>query len=320
MLQINHLIGEITLATRRNATNLLGLLILATSLLSLFAQSSVAQAGNAEKKTVVCSTTQIADFTRNIVGDRWEVICVLAAGEDPHTYETGTDDSANVARADLCLDNGWHLEGQDWMRKLAEESGKPIQSCIEGISPLELDEEDGVVNDPHAWFSPANAAIYVSNIVKAVSRVDPDHAEEYEARAQLYKTQLVALDNWIRRQLTALPANQRVLITHHDAFGYFCQRYQFKSLSPFGWTTAELTDLGIDQKQKVVEEIRDSAVKAIFFETSIDEKTIRLIANEAGVEIGGKLFSDAMGAEDTAGETYIGMMRENVLTIVQSLK
>lgn len=289
--------------------------------LSSFGPASIAgQEENRDKKIVVCSTTQVADFARNVVGDRWEVICVLAAGEDPHTYETGTDDSANVARADLCLDNGWHLEGQDWMRKLAEESGKPIQSCIEGVNPLELNDDDGFVNDPHAWFSPANAAIYVSNIVKAVSQIDPEHADEYEARAQLYKTQLVALDNWIRRQLTVLPANQRVLITHHDAFGYFCQRYQFKPVSPFGWTTAELTDLGIDQKQKVVTEIRDAAVKAIFVETSIDPKTIRLIAREAGVEIGGKLFSDAMGAEDTAGETYIGMMRENVLTIVQSLK
>ena len=308
------------MATLKYTTKYFCLLFLIANLLGLAVQTTVAQEGNTDKKIVVCSTTQVADFTRNIVGDRWEVICVLAAGEDPHTYETGTDDSANVARADLCLDNGWHLEGHDWMRSLAEESGKPIQSCIEGVNPLELKEEDGVVNDPHAWFSPANAAIYVNNIVKAVSQIDPEHADEYEARAQLYKTELVALDNWIRRQLTALPANQRVLITHHDAFGYFCQRYQFESFSPFGWTTAELTDLGVDQKQKVVKEIRDSAVKAIFVETSIDAKTIQLIAKEAGVVIGGKLYSDAMGPEDSAGETYIGMMRENVLTIVQSLK
>lgn len=311
---------ENPLATTNYATKVLSFLLLLFTLLGWTTQTTFAQERNRDKKIVVCSTTQVADFTRNVVGDRWEVICVLAAGEDPHTYETGTDDSANVARADLCLDNGWHLEGQDWMRRLAEESGKPIQSCIEGVSPLELKEDEGLVNDPHAWFSPANAAIYVNNIVKAVSQVDPDHADEYEARAQLYKTQLVALDNWIRRRLTVLPANQRVLITHHDAFGYFCQRYQFESFSPFGWSTAELTDLGVDKKQKVVEEIRDSAVKAIFVETSIDAKTIQLIAKEAGVVIGGKLYSDAMGAEDSAGETYLGMMRENVLTIVQSLK
>ena len=283
--------------------------------------SAVAQEKAAKKKIVVCSTTQVADFARQIVGDRWEVICVLAPGEDPHTYETGPDDTGNVARADLCLDNGWNLEGHDWMRKMAESEGKPINSCIEGVQPLKLDEGDGeIVKDPHAWFSPANAAIYVNNIVAAVSKVDPDNAEEYEARGMLYKTQLVALDNWVRRQLTSLAANQRVLITHHDAFGYFCDRYKFENFSPFGWSTADFADLGVDKKQKVIESIRDKAVKAIFIETTIDERTITLIAKEAGVVVGGNLYSDAMGAAGSAGETYMGMMRENVLTIVQSLK
>lgn len=303
---------------RQRATSVLSSLFVVSLLLGL--GSSVADAQAERRKVVVCSTTQVADFTRNIVGDRWEVICVLAAGEDPHTYETGTDDAADVARADLCLDNGWHLEGQDWMRRLADNSGKPIQSCIEGVEPLQLEGEDELVKDPHAWFNPANAAIYVDNIVKAVSRVDPEHASEYQARALLYKTQLVAVDSWIKRQLTQLPSNQRVLITHHDAFGYFCKRYQFSSVSPFGWTTAELTDLGVNKKKEVVDRIRESAVKAIFVETTIDEKTIKLIAREAGVEIGGKLYSDAMGEEGSAGESYLGMMRENVLTIVQSLK
>ena len=101
--------------------------------------SAVAQEKAAKKKIVVCSTTQVADFARQIVGDRWEVICVLAPGEDPHTYETGPDDTGNVARADLCLDNGWNLEGHDWMRKMAESEGKPIKSCIEGVQPLKLD-------------------------------------------------------------------------------------------------------------------------------------------------------------------------------------
>ncbi len=302
-----------------NATSIL-LSLLAFAWVSCSNQLAPSQEPSVEKKVVVCSTTQVADFTRNVVGDRWDVICVLAPAEDPHTYETGPDDAADVSSSDLCLDNGWNLEGRDWMRGMAEEAGKPIHSCIEGVNALELEDHEVTIKDPHAWFSPANAAIYIDNIVKAVSSVDPDHAMEYEARAMLYKTQLVALDNWIQRQLSILPSNQRVLISHHDAFGYFCNRYQFKSFSPFGWTTAELTDLGVDQRQKVVESIRDYAVKAIFVETTIDEKTIRLIAREAGVVIGGKLYSDAMGTKDSAGETYIGMMRENVLTIVQSLK
>ncbi|MDB4778208.1 zinc ABC transporter substrate-binding protein [bacterium] len=305
---------------RIDQTTTILLSLLAFAWVSCLNQYASSQEPAGEKKVVVCSTTQVADFTRNVVGDRWKVICVLAPAEDPHTYETLPEDAANVTNADLCLDNGWNLEGRDWMRGMADAAGKPIHSCIEGVQALELQDHDQTIKDPHAWFSPANAAIYIDNIVKAVSSVDPDNAMEYKARAMLYKTQLVALDNWIQRQLSTLPSNQRVLISHHDAFGYFCARYQFKSFSPFGWTTAELTDLGVDQRQKVVESIRDLAVKAIFVETTIDEKTIKLVAREAGVVIGGKLYSDAMGTKNSAGETYIGMMRENVLTIVQSLK
>lgn len=274
----------------------------------------------AEKKTAVCSTTQVADFTRNIVGDRWNVVCILSAGEDPHTYPGRLSDAKLVATADLCLQNGWNLEGHGWMEKLAVQAGKPIRSCVDGIEPLELEEDGETVKDPHAWLDPANAATYVNNILAGVSEVDPEHAEEYAARAELYKIQLVALNNWINRQLVTLPANQRVLITHHDAFGYFCNRYQFKSASPVGWTTGEMSDLGVGRRKAIVDQIRDLGVKAIFVESTVNEEVIAGIAKEAGAVVGGKLYSDAMGEPGSAGETYIGMMRENILKIVQSLK
>ena len=130
---------------------LIGLLILCGGV-PLAAQSEP------EKKRVVCSTTQIADFARQVMGDQWQVDCVLAAGQDPHTYQTTTADARLVAKADLCLENGWHLEGNEWMRKLAENAGCPVVTCIRGIEPLEIDEEGQTVYDPHAWFRPDNAA------------------------------------------------------------------------------------------------------------------------------------------------------------------
>jgi manganese/iron transport system substrate-binding protein len=290
----------------------------ASLLLTLF---SLSPAQTPDKKLVViCSTTQVADLARQVIGDRWEVQCVLGAEEDPHTYEVGADDNAAVSRADLCLENGWNLEGNQWMRRMAENANKPIVTCVEGVTPIQLDEHGQTVMDPHAWFDPANAWIYVKNIRDAVSKLDPPHASEYAARAELYKFQLEALNRWIQQQVNQIPKNRRVLVTHHDAFGYFCKKYGFRPASPIGWTTAELVDVSLEQRQEVVRKIRETGVKAIFVETSLNKELLVQIADEAGVAIGGRLYSDAMGSAESAGATYIGMMRENVLIIVNNLK
>ena len=287
------------------------------------------KAEDAQKKVIVCSTTQIADFARQIVGDRCEVKCILAAGQDPHLHQITQRDKQLVAEADLLLENGWHLEGKEWMRTMAKSAGKEaaLVTCVTGIEPLRLQEEgEGgeplIVEDPHAWFSPCNAATYVPNILNGVEQIEPAHQDEFRARAQLYLEQLRTLDLWAKRQFNSIPPNRRVLVTSHDAFNYFCQSYDFTSAAPEGWSTANEVGAGVtaDSQRKTIESIRQHGVKAIFVETSVNKKLIRSIAEEAGVEIGGELYSDSMGAPGTAGETYIGMMRENVLTIVNALK
>ncbi|TWT29304.1 metal ABC transporter solute-binding protein, Zn/Mn family [Blastopirellula retiformator] len=272
------------------------------------------------KPLVVCSTTQVADFARQVVGDRMEVRSILAAGQDPHVYEIKPNDAALVSRALLCFDNGWHLEGADWMRKLAENAKKPITSCVTGATPLEI--PGGAAHDPHAWFSPANAAVYVRNIRDAVSEQDPKHRDEYHARAQLYLDQLRTLDGWIRRQLNVIPVEKRILVTSHDAFNYFCRDYQFKAATPVGWSTGSEVGGGVtpERRSETVNSIRQFGVRSIFVETSVSPQLIRQIADEAGVSIGGELYSDSMGPAGSAGETYFGMMRENVLTIASGLR
>ncbi len=274
-----------------------------------------------QRMTIVCSTTQTADFAQHVVGDIWEVFCVLAPGQDPHLYQIKPDDSKLIAQADLCINNGWHLEGKDWMKTLAEDAGKPMVTCITGVKPYELDEDEGIVKDPHAWFSPTNAAIYVQNIRRAVSNLDPAHADEYKARTELYISQLRTLHAWIQKQVNQLPANRRVLVTSHDAFNYFCRQYGFTAQSPAGWSTGEVAAGSTPQRrQQTVQSIKAAGVKAIFVETSVNPTLIEEIAKDAGVKVGGKLYSDSMGQSGTAGESYIGMMRENVLKIVQALK
>lgn len=272
-----------------------------------------------DKKTILCSTTQIADFARQIVGDRCEVKCVLAPGEDPHTYEPGGNDLTDCAKADLCLRNGWNLEGNSWMKRIADENNKKVVACIEGVKPRVLEEHGKEVQDPHAWLTPSNALIYVNNIRDAVCELEPEHANEFRMRAEMYRLQLMGLDRWIRQNLSQIRQNRRVLISHHDAFGYFCDAYGFTAESPVGWTTGELTELSLADRQTLVKSIRERGVPTIFVETSTNNELLSGIAKDAGIQIGQPLYSDAMGPKDSAAETYIGMMRENVIRIVAGL-
>jgi len=249
------------------------------------AKSTVAQ--EPKKKIIVCSTTQIADFARNVVGDLWEVQCVLGPGQDPHNYRTTTNDSAAVAGADLCLENGWNLEGHGWMSTLAKNAGKPIKTCVDGVKALSTDEEGSSVEDPHAWMDANNAWVYVKNIRDAVTEIDSDNAATYEARADLYRLQLKSLNLWIGKQVGQIPAERRILVSHHDAFGYFCEAYNFTAISPKGWTTGELAGMNPQKIPAIVEQIRAQGVKSVFIETTLNREMVEQIAREAGVEIGG---------------------------------
>lgn len=296
--------------------------LLATRYLAILAIFACCPVSGAEKLKIVCSTTQVADFVRQVVGDRCEVKSILSAGQDPHLYRIRPQDAKLVAAADICFDNGLHLEGKDWMRSLAKDAGRPIVSCAVGVEPLKLEDAGESDTDPHAWFTPKNASVYVRNILKEVVKHDPDHKAAYEARAKLYLDELRVLHAWILEQVNQIPPQKRVLVTSHDAFGYFCREYGFRSQAPTGWSTDQEIGGGAtpERIRATAKAIRDQGIRAIFIETSMSPKVIEEIAKEAGIKVGGELYSDSMGASGTGGETYIGMMRENVLTIVEAMK
>lgn len=282
----------------------------------------------ARKPVVVASTTQIADFARQIAGDRLSVRSILSPGADPHTYQPTPDDVQIVLGADLCLENGLHLEGKNWMATLARDAGKKLVTATRGLAPLNIRSAGQSISDPHSWFTPRNAALYVNNIVMALEQLDPAGAAEYRARGKLYLQQLRVLDAWIREQVNRIPPQRRILVTTHDAFNYFCREYRFNpgnnflSIAPVGWSTGSEVGAGMtpERHRQVVESIWQSGAPAIFVETTINPKQIRELARETGVRIGGELYSDSMGPAGSAGETYIGMMRENVLLIMQALQ
>jgi manganese/iron transport system substrate-binding protein len=307
--------------------NLWRLSICIVSFLLLFSIGSAASDPN-DKPIIVCSTTQIADFTRQVVGDRCVVRSILAPGADPHTYMPTPQDAKIVLEADLALNNGLHLEGKSWMATLAHDANKPLVTCTDGLQPLDIEAAGQKIADPHAWFTPRNAALYVNNIVKAMIGLDPEGKAVYQARAKLFLQQLRVLDAWIRELVNQIDPPKRILVTSHDAFNYFCSEYKFNpqnnylSLAPVGWSTGSEVGGGMtpQRRKQVIDSIRGFGAKAVFVETSVNPKLIREIARDAGVKIGGSLYSDSMGEDGTAGETYIGMMRENVLTITEALK
>jgi len=274
------------------------------------------------KPLIAASTTQIADFARQIAGDDFEVWSILGAGADPHTYVPTPKDARRVAMAEIAIENGLHLEGKNWMKTLAGDAGIPLVTATAGIDPIELENEKEAYFDPHAWFTPQNAAVYVNNILDALIAFDPEGKERYEARAELYLQELRVLDGWIRKQVNAIHPSRRVLVTNHDAFNYFCQAYRFLPRSPVGWSTGKEIGAGTtpERRKKVIQALKDEGVPAVFVETTINPEMIRELAREAGVKVGGELYSDSMGEDGSAGETYIGMMRENVLTIAAALK
>ena len=285
-------------------------------------------AESAKKPVVVASTTQIADFARQVGGDQVIVKSILAPGADPHTYNVTPRDVQIVLEADLCIENGLHLEGKNWMKTLAQDANKTLITATSGIKPLSINQGGESIPDPHSWFSPRNAAVYVNNIIKALANLDPANTALYQARGKLFLQQLRVLDAWIREQINQIPPRQRILVTTHDAFNYFCREFKlnenndFLSIAPVGWSTGAEVGAGItpERRRKVIESIKESGAPAIFVETTINPKQIREIAKETGVKIGGYLYSDSMGPEGSAGETYIGMMRENTLLIVKALK
>jgi len=170
-------------------------------------------------------------------------------------------------------------------------------------------------------------AVYTNNVAKALSQLAPKGKQNFQARASLFLQQLRVLDDWIRNEISRFSIQRRILVTTHDAFNYFCNEYKlnannnYLSIAPVGWSTGAEVGGGMtpERRRMVVDSIRSSGAPAIFVETTITPKQIREIAKETGVQIGGELYSDSMGVEGSAGETDIGMMRENVLLIVNAL-
>jgi manganese/zinc/iron transport system substrate-binding protein len=274
---------------------------------------------------VVATTGMVADLVRQTGGDRVEVHQLMGPGVDPHLYKPTAGDASRLAKADAVFYQGLNLEGR--MATLLERlagRGRKVYAVSASVprDRLLAPQEFAGHYDPHIWFDAALWATTVPAVVAGLSEADPDGAALYRANGEALVASLLDLDAWCRDRAAELPEDRRILVTSHDAFNYFGRAYGFRVIGLQGVSTVGETSLA--DMTSLVDFVRERQVPAIFVETSVNPAGISRVARDAGVRIGGELFSDALGepGEMSAGHdtgTYDGMMRHNMTTIASGL-
>jgi zinc/manganese transport system substrate-binding protein len=267
---------------------------------------------------VVASFSVLADMVRVVGGGRVEVVSLIGPGGDPHAYEPTPDDARRLKAAHLVVVNGLGLEG--WMSRLASASGydgTPIVASA-GVPTRSMTDDGTTITDPHAWNSPANGVIYVSNIVRALTAVDPDGASAYGANGDAYVANLRALDADARRQIGAIPPAQRKVLTSHDALGYFGQAYGITFLAPLGVSTE--SEASARDVAALIRQIKAEHVRTYFFENSNDPRIVRQVAAATGAMPGGELYVEALSPPDGPASTYLAMLRYDIDKLVTAMR
>ena len=291
------------------------------TVLSVFVLSNAARA---DKPVVVTTIAQIADVVSHIVGDKMVVDSLMGEGVDPHTYRMNRYDVAALTKADIILYNGIYLEAQmeDALERMAE--NKPVIALAESIDKSlllrSLDYKNK--NDPHVWMDVRKWMAVTSKALEVIKGFDPENTAFYDKNASEYLIKLEQLNGYVETVLATVPENERVVISAHDAFNYFGQAYGFEVIGIQGLSTA--SEAGLKKIESLVDLIVSRKLKAVFVESSVADRNVRALIEGAqarghSIEIGGTLFSDAMGPAGTYEGTYIGMLDHNSTVISRAL-
>lgn len=278
------------------------------------------------KLEVVTTTSMITDLVTNIGGEHISIQGLMGSGVDPHLYKASEGDVSKLANADLIFYNGIHLEG-----KLVEVFEKMHSQNINTEAIADGIDHNTLISsslfqgnfDPHIWFNIQYWKKATQFVVAKLSEAVPEQKTAFETNGKLYIEKLDALEVKIKSIIATLAEDKRILVTAHDAFSYFGRAYGFEVVGLQGLSTA--TEAGVKDVQKLAAFIIEKKVKAVFIESSVPKRTIEALqaaVNSKGndVEIGGTLYSDALGDAGTIEGTYIGMFEYNVNTIVNALK
>ncbi|CAN5627338.1 metal ABC transporter substrate-binding protein [soil metagenome] len=306
------------------------------------------QAGTAQTEPIKVAATFsiLADLVQNVGGDLVQVETIVKANMDAHTFEPSPQEVIAVTDASIIFEIG--LDFEPWLDGIVEASQAPAARVVvsDGIALRAASDHGDEVHDdeahddeahddeahddsdhghehgefdPHVWHDVMNAGIMVQNIADALAEADPQNADQYQQQAAAYQADLDELDAWIFEAVSAVPEDHRKMVTSHDTFGYYADRYGFEILgTPLGIST-ETSDPAAGEIAALIEAIQDSGVPAIFTENVSSSAVIDQIANDASVIVAPPLFTDALGEPESEGATYVEMMRYNTETIVEAL-
>ncbi len=273
---------------------------------------------------VVATTGMIADAVRQVGGDQVEVKGLMGPGVDPHAYRQTRSDIVAMTRADLVLWHGLYLEAQ--MEDFFEDLGRKrtVVAVAESVDKSNLRAHDDYADkyDPHIWMSPALWADVVTKVQETLTEARPEAAEIFAANAQAHLAELDALSAYAEQALTAVPEDSRVLLTAHDAFGYFGAAYGYEVMGVQGISTQ--SEAGLNRIGELVDTLVDRQLTAVFVESSVSDRSMRALIEGAAakghkVSVGGELYSDAMGEPGTYEGTYVGMLDHNITVIAGAL-
>ena len=268
------------------------------------------------KHLVVASASMFSDIAANIGGDLIETATIVPIGGDPHIYEPTPGDVRLILQASLILQNGLTFEG--WIKDLIQNSGSnaPVVTVTDGITPIVSTQHQNAT-DPHAWMDPVNGKTYALNIKNALISLLPDAKAQIESQYEAYIQKLDALDAYIKEQIARIEPNKRILITSHDSFHYYGQRYGLRLESVLGTSTdADVRTSDLMRLNKVIQE---NNIPVVFIESTINPKLLNQVASDNKISIGGKLYSDSLGDKDSPANTYLNMLRHNTDVIVTGL-
>jgi len=278
-----------------------------------------------DKLTIVTTTGHIADMVKNIVGNKAEVTALMGPGVDPHLYKASLSDLKQLSNADIIFYSGLHLEGKmgEVFHKLSRT--KNVVAVSDGIPKelLLLADSANHIPDPHIWFDVILWRYCLQKTKDALIKNSPKDSIIYSYNAQLYDSQLSELNEFVTKEIASIPKKQRVLVTAHDAFGYFGKRYQMEVLGLQGIST--LSEYGLSEITTLTRFLVSRNIRSVFVETSVSDKAINSViegCKQKGhhIKIGGSLYSDALGVTNSLEGTYIGMFKTNVNLIKKGLK
>ena len=283
---------------------------LTAAVLGVGCESDSGQNGDASV-TAVATTTQIADFTRQVGGRRASVDAILRPNSDPHEYEPRPSDAAAIARADVVFRSGGELD--EWLDEVVDSAGG------DAAQVTLIDKVKRVGDDPHWWQDPRNAILAVAAIRDALIEADPEGRAGYERRAAAYTARLRRLDADVARCIDRIPPAKRKLVTTHDALGYFADRYGIEVVGAVIPSLSSQAQPSAKDVDELVDQIKRERVEAIFPEAALSKKLEQAISRESGAQVGGQLWADTLGPPGSSGATYIDAIEANATALAEGM-